>query len=116
MFPEASERTLTVEVRDNADEARYEIREDGQLAGFAEYRLSKGRMTLTHTEIETARAGRGLAGQLARAALEDAKTRGLKVVPRCAFMAGFVRRHADEYLPLIVPSLRKRLMETDGRE
>ena len=107
---------LSVEVRDNADEARYEIREDGQLAGFAEYRLNNGRITLVHTEIAPAYAGRGLAARLARAVLDDARTRGLAVVPRCSYMADFIRKHGDEYLALVLPSLQKSVMQADGHE
>ena len=105
---------LTVEVRDNPEEARYEIREDGQLVGSAEYRLSEGRMTLVHTAVDPAHARRGLASMLARTALEDARKRGLAVVPRCSFMAGFIRENADDYLALVVPSMRKRVMQDDG--
>ena len=107
---------MSVEVNDNADEARYELRKDGELAGFAEYRLGEGRITFVHTEIDAARRGRGLAGELARAALDDAKRRGLEVVPRCSFIAGFIRKHAAEYLPLVVPSLRERLIGSTGHD
>lgn len=104
---------MTVEVRDNPEEARYEIRDDGELAGSVEYRLSEGRITLVHTAIDAAHAHRGLASVLARAALEDARKRGLAVVPRCSFIARFIRQNADDYLALVVPSMRKRVMQDD---
>jgi len=105
---------VSVEVRDNAEAARYEIREGGQLAGFVAYRLNNGRITLVHTEVAPAYAGRGLATQLARAALDDARTRGLTVVPRCSHIADFIRKHADEYLALVLPSLQESVMRGDG--
>ncbi len=97
-------------VRDNAAESRYEVLADGELAGFAQYRLNGGRMTIFHTEIDPAFEGRGLGSELARGALADVRARGLELVPRCPFIAEFVRRHPDEYLDLVVPSLRASLM------
>lgn len=105
---------LRVEVRDNAHDARYEIREGGQLAGFVEYRLNNGRITLVHTEVAPAYAGRGLAARLAREVLDDARTRGLTVVPRCPYMADFIRKHGDEYLALVLPSVQESVIRGDG--
>jgi predicted GNAT family acetyltransferase len=104
---------LGVEVRDNSGAARYEIREDGQLVGSLSYRLNTGRITLIHTHIDADHGGRGLATQLVRATLDDARTRRLTVVPRCAFVAGFIRQHAEDYLPLVASSLRERLMQAE---
>lgn len=64
---------MSVEVRDNRDEPRYEVWTDGQLAGFAQYRLRGGRITFTHTEIDPEYEGAGLGSQLVRAALEDVR-------------------------------------------
>src|SRR3979409_193132 len=82
---------MSVEVRDNPDESRYEVFADGELAGFAEYRLHNGRITFIHTEIDPAHEGGGLGSSLARAALDDVKSRGLPVVPLCPFIAGYIR-------------------------
>lgn len=99
-----------IEIRDNADEARYEIREDGELAGFAEYRVNGERMTLVHTEIDDAHSRRGLGGRLARAALDDAGARGLHVIPACPFVAHIIRAEPDRYLDTVVSSMRNRVM------
>ena len=72
---------MSVEIRDNRDETRYEIRVDGQVAGFAQYRLGDDSITFTHTEIYPAYAGAGLGSRLARGALDDVKARELSVVP-----------------------------------
>jgi predicted GNAT family acetyltransferase len=107
---------LGVEVRDNPDAARYEIREDGQLVGFLRYRLNTGRITLIHTEIDADHGGRGLATQLVRATLDDARTRRLTVVPRCSFVSSFIRQHPEDYLPLVAHSLRARLMQAEQHD
>jgi uncharacterized protein len=103
---------MAVEVRDNPNESRFEIRSDGELAGFVTYGLHHDHITFIHTEIEPAYEGHGLGGQLARAVLDEARRRGLSVVPMCPFIAGYIRRHPDEYLSLVIPELREQV--TDG--
>jgi len=100
-----------VEVRDNPDEARYELLVDGALAGSLTYRLGEGRITLVHTEVDDEHAGGGLGTRLARFALDDARRRGLAVVPVCPFVAAIVKEHADEYLDEVVPAMRRRVIE-----
>ena len=73
---------------------------DGALAGFAFYRLRPGRIVFVHTEIDDAYAGRGLGGQLARAALDAARARGLTVRPDCPFIKGWIAKH-PEYADLV---------------
>ncbi len=104
---------MAVEVRDNPDEARYEIRADGELAGFAQYRLGGAQITFFHTEIHPEFEGAGLGSQLAREALDDARARGLSVVPVCPFIAAYIAHHTDEYLDMVVPAMRARLASED---
>lgn len=88
-----------VEVRDNPEAGRYEAAVDGHLA-VAEYRLSGDTITFTHTEVPEELEGQGIAGQVVRFALDDARSRGLKVVPRCPYVADYIRRH-QEYQDLV---------------
>jgi predicted GNAT family acetyltransferase len=97
---------VTVEVRDNPDESRYELTSDGRLAGFALYRLEDGQITFFHTEVEPEYEGSGFGSRLVRAALDDVRKRKLSVVPVCPFFAGYIARHPDEYLDLVVPDMR----------
>ena len=83
------------EVTDAPERSRYEITVDGELAGFASYRQRLGRITFVHTEIDDAYAGRGLGGQLARAALDAARARGLAVRPDCPFIKSWIAQHPD---------------------
>ena len=66
---------MTVEVRDVPDRHRFEIDENGQPAGFVTYRLGEGEITFVHTEVDPAFEGKGLAGQLVKAALDDVRGR-----------------------------------------
>ena len=70
------------------------------LAGFATYRLHPGRITFLHTEIEPEYEGSGLGSRLAAAVLDDARARGLSVVPICPFISSWIRRH-PEYADLV---------------
>ena len=87
-------------VVDDREVSRYELFVGDELAGFAAYRLEPGRIVLTHTELDPAFEGRGLAGRLAKKALEDARAQGLRVVPACEYMARYLERHA-EYADLV---------------
>lgn len=88
------------EVRDNPNAHRYEVGVDGEAAGFAAYRLRHGTVVFTHTEVDPAYGGRGLGSTLARHALDDVRSRGLRVVPECPFIARYIERH-PEYADLV---------------
>ena len=87
--------TMTAEdVRDNPAEQRFELAAGGQTA-FAAYRRDGDTMTFTHTIVPRELEGRGIGGRLVAGALDDVRTRGLKVVAQCSFVAAFIDRHPD---------------------
>jgi len=92
---------MTTTVTDDRDAGRYVITEDGEQVGFVVYRLGPGRIEFVHTEIDPDHGGLGLAGTLVRAALDDARVRGLEVLPRCPYVASFIAGHREEYLDLV---------------
>ena len=51
------------------------------------------RRTLVHTGVRPAFEGRGLAAQLVRQALDDARADGVLVVPSCWYAARYLDRH-----------------------
>lgn len=83
-----------VEVIDNTEAHRFEVKLQGDVA-FAEYRLKAGRIVLPHTVVPDAFEGKGIASALARHAFGYARDKGLKVVPTCPFMAGWVKKHPE---------------------
>jgi predicted GNAT family acetyltransferase len=83
-----------VEVRHNTGARRYEATLDGHLSVCA-YEDAPGRRVFTHTEVPPELRGRGIAEQLVRAALADARAAGLKVVPACSYVARFIERHRE---------------------
>ncbi|MFD0366629.1 GNAT family N-acetyltransferase [Streptomyces sp. NPDC127114] len=109
------------QVIDRPEKSRYEIlahahagvgadaHDDGtETAGFAEYHLSEGEIAFIHTEIDPRFGGRGLGGLLARGALDDARARGLRVLPYCPFIRGWIGKH-PEYADLVPEARRARL-------
>ncbi len=104
---------MSAEVTDRRERNRYEITEDGEVAGFLTYRLTRDLIELVHTEVEADYEGHGLAGILVRAVLDDARARGLGVIPRCPYVAKFIDRHRGEYLHL-VPEDRRAQFHLDG--
>jgi predicted GNAT family acetyltransferase len=81
-------------VRQNTTRNRYEFDVDGGEA-LAFYRLIDGVMTITHTEVPAHLRGRGLGSQMMRSVLHDVRAQGLKVVPRCPFVADYIHRHPE---------------------
>ena len=101
-----------IEVRDNPEAGRYEAIVGGRLAGYAAYRPRPGGLAFTHTEVLPEWEGRGIGGSLARGALDDARARGLSAIPRCPFIAAWIRRH-PEYADL-VPEEERGLLDREG--
>lgn len=82
------------DVRDNPARHRFELEVDGHLA-IAVYSLAPGVITFIHTEVPEALAGRGVGSRLAKGALAQVRARGLKVVPRCPFIRGYIEKHPE---------------------
>ena len=91
---------MDVEVVDNPDKARFEILADGELAGFVLYHLRGNEIAFTHTETDDRFRGHGLASQLVRTALDQARARHLAVLPYCPFVRSWITGH-PEYADLI---------------
>jgi len=85
---------------DNPAASRYELHVDGKLAGFVDYRLRGEVISLVHTEVEPAFQGEHLATHLARYSLDDARKRGLAVLPFCPYISSWIKKH-PEYAELV---------------
>lgn len=81
-------------VRHNKAAQRYELDTPHGLA-IAVYREQAGSRVFTHTEVPPADEGHGFAAQLVKAALDDTKADGLKIVPACSYVVAYVRRHPE---------------------
>jgi predicted GNAT family acetyltransferase len=84
-----------VEVHDDPGNSRWVATVGDAQAGIAMYRRSGNVVTFTHTVVEPAFEGHGVGSTLARTALDAARERGDRVVPRCEFIAGYIDSHAE---------------------
>jgi predicted GNAT family acetyltransferase len=92
----------------NEPEHRYEAHADGELAGFAVFRMRGDRIVFTHTEVDDRFEGQGVGSKLARHALDDVRERGsLRVVPQCPFIRSWIEKHPD-YADLVSGEERSR--------
>jgi uncharacterized protein len=83
------------EVRNNPVASRYELFVDGTLVGIADYDVVEDQVVMPHTEIVRERRGRGLGAVLVQAALDDVRSSGRTVVPRCWYVAEFIDDHPE---------------------
>jgi len=88
-------------VRDNVAGQRFELEVEGGLA-FIDYRRSGRTLSLDHAEVPAALNGRGIGARLVQETLDLVRLRGERIIPRCSFVAHFVRRH-PQYAELCEP-------------
>jgi predicted GNAT family acetyltransferase len=98
---------MELQVADNPEQEQYEIRADGELAGFIQYELRDGVIVLLHTETDPRFRGQGFAGRLVQSSLDEARERHLAVLPYCPFARRWVRDH-PEYTDLVPEDMRPR--------
>ncbi|WP_140908643.1 GNAT family N-acetyltransferase [Cognatiluteimonas lumbrici] len=87
-----------IDIGHDAERRRFSATVDGHL-GYVDYALDGGVLEILHTIVPDAIGGRGIAGQLVRAALDHARANGLRVRPTCPYADAWMRRHPD-YEPL----------------
>lgn len=83
----------------NEAEQRFELTEGGGTASAA-YRLEGDTISFIHTVVPEEMEGQGIGSRLVRAALDESRRRGLKVVPLCSFVKTYIERH-PEYQDLL---------------
>ena len=88
-----------MQIRNNEAESRFESEVDGKLS-FIEYKLAPHRIIFVHTEVPEELAGRGIAQELAKTALDHARQNKLHVVAICSYVAAYIKRH-PEYQDLV---------------
>jgi uncharacterized protein len=96
---------VEITVVDATGDSRFEIRVDGETAGFAAYHRRPGVIAFTHTEIDPRFEGQGLASQLIKTALSEARAEGAAVLPFCPFVRSYIAGHG-EYLDLVPTDMR----------
>lgn len=83
-----------VPVTHNEPEQRFEAVVDGLLCR-ADYRRDGDTLTIHHTGVPEALAGRGIAAALVSAALDHARAQRLSVLPACSYARTYMQRHPE---------------------
>jgi predicted GNAT family acetyltransferase len=83
------------EVRRDATRRRYVATIEGREAHLDFREIDSRTIDLVHTKVPVELRGRGIAGALVHHALEDARARGLHIVPTCPFVRGYLERHPE---------------------
>lgn len=85
----------SVEIRDAPEKGRYVLSVDGHPVGLVTYFDAGAQRVFLHTEVRPEFEGRGLAGKIARFALDDVRAQGRRVVNFCPYLKGFLERNHD---------------------
>jgi predicted GNAT family acetyltransferase len=86
-------------LRDDAAAGRLEMDEAGQTV-FADYRLDGARLIIDHVEAPPSLRGTGAAGRFMIGLAQLARSKDLRIVPRCGYAARWLRSSA-EYRDLV---------------
>jgi predicted GNAT family acetyltransferase len=97
---------MSTSILKNDELSRFEIYSDGQLAGFADFKIENQIISLPHTEIDPRFGGQGLGSQLIKEALDEALEQDLEVAPYCSFVSAYIKRNSEKYLHLVPESKR----------
>src|SRR4051794_29151250 len=84
--------TSDLEIVDNPDYRRWEVRDGDEVIAFAEYRNAPGRVTFTHPVVEPEYEGHGIGSRLAKAVLDDAVAHEVRITPVCPFIRSYIER------------------------
>ncbi len=98
---------LQLVIADNHGRRRYLVRLADRVVAYSEYELEPGRIAFTHTVVKPEFEGRGVGSRLAKFALDDARSRGLRIVPVCPFIRAYLKRHAEFADIVELPEPRK---------
>lgn len=85
---------MDYDIQHNYDESRFETKVDDQLC-VLDYTLDNGVIAMNRVLVPPPVEGRGIAGALTRHALDHSREQGWRVIPRCPYVAAWIKRHPD---------------------
>ncbi len=83
-------------VHHNPEAQRFEAIVDGELCR-ANYRWMGNVLAMNHTEVPQRLQGRGIARALVSAAVEFARSKGIRIAPYCSYVRGYFARHPEAH-------------------
>ena len=84
-----------IEEKENEKKHRYKFQIDGKIAKIDNIKPKKGEISFVHKEVPASLGGKGVGSQLAEKALADIERQGLRLVPLCPFVAGYIHKHPE---------------------
>jgi uncharacterized protein len=87
-------------VRDNPESQTYDAMLGDEIAGTLVYEMEGPRIVLTHTAVQERLQHRGIGAKLLSEALDDIRTKGLKITILCPVVNDYIGKH-PEYADLI---------------
>ena len=97
---------MSISLLKNKELNRFEIYSDGELAGFADFKIKNQMISYTHTKIDPRFGSKGLGSQLIKDALDKALEQNLEVAPYCSFVSTYIKKNCEKYLDLVPKSGR----------
>jgi predicted GNAT family acetyltransferase len=86
----------------NSTSKRLELEAEGNTA-FIDFKLSHQLLFLIHTEVPSVIEGKGVGSAIVQKALQYAKDNNYRIIPLCAFMQSYLKRH-KEWSDIIAPN------------
>ena len=97
---------METSVVDNQQASRFELRVEGESAGFLAYERTGDIVSFIELTTDLRRAGQGLGLVLVRKALDAVSAEGWSVLPVSPFVRDFIQRH-PVYLDLVPADQRQ---------
>jgi len=86
---------MGIQVQHDENARKYYAVVDGQESVCEYGEAGDKTLNFWHTYVPLALRGRGIAEQLVHQALQDARTRGYKVIPSCWYVRLYIDRHRE---------------------
>lgn len=93
-----------IEVLHEPEHSRWVLKDGERVIGMERYVDHGEQRIFFHTEVAKEYGGRGLAGRLVRAAVEDAVASGSAVVPVCPYVTKWLERHPEHAAHVVAPT------------
>ena len=83
-----------MEILHDIQKQKFYVVVDG-LESHLEYVNMENVLNLIHTYVPDALRGKGIAGEVVKAALTYAEETELKIIPSCSYVAAYIQRHKE---------------------
>lgn len=87
---------LPITLEETDSKGRYAYKADGdEEAEITFSRVSPTKIIVDHTGVPESMRGQGIGQKLAAHVVEDARTKGIRIIPLCPFFKALAQRHEE---------------------